>query len=264
MRGMLVVAVIDWIGRPRLKRWAISLGIGLVLALLGPFGSYALPLGDRLVMWMATSLLAAEICRSAVLLSLATWKRWPWPLAAATGLTLAVLPLSFIVLLIVWLVSGIWFGHSGNLLILAGQVWLLTMVIGLGWAAVERRLRPQLVPLQAASARPSPFLERLPPHLGRELLCLAMEDHYVRAHTRAGSTLILMRLRDAVAELQGTTGRQVHRSYWVADGAVERIERRGDTVRLHLKNGLAVPVSRRHLPELRAAGWLAGESLGVA
>lgn len=86
----------------------------------------------------------------------------------------------------------------------------------------------------------------------------------MRAHTSAGSTLILMRLRDAVAELESCAGRQVHRSYWVAEGAVLRSERRGDSVRLHLKNGLVVPVSRRYLPALRGAGWLAKESVGIA
>ena len=41
----------------------------------------------------------------------------------------------------------------------------------------------------AAAQAPTPgagFLDRLPPRLGRELLCLQMEDHYVRAHTRQG------------------------------------------------------------------------------
>ena len=32
------------------------------------------------------------------------------------------------------------------------------------------------------------FLDRLPPRLGRDLLCLQMEDHYVRAHTARGPT----------------------------------------------------------------------------
>jgi len=167
----------------------------------------------------------------------------------------------------VWLVSGLWFGRSGNLVTLAGQVWLLTLVLGLGWAWIERRLRPAARQTRNAgleAAGRTPFLDRLPANLGRDLLCLAMEDHYVRAHTRTGSTLILMRLRDAVAELEGCAGRQVHRSYWVAEGAIQRSERRGDSVRLHLTNGLVVPVSRRHLPELRAAGWFARESMGIA
>ena len=266
MQGTVRVAVIDWLGRPRLRRWAISLGIGLLLALLGPFGSYLLPFGDRLAMWLVTSFAAAEICRSAILLSLAAWRGLPWPVAASIGLTIAVLPLGAVVLLTVGLIGGYWFGRSGNLLVLAGQVWLLTLTIGLGWSWIAHGLRPEPAPPAPpdGGAQASPFLDRLPAHLGRDLLCLAMEDHYVRAHTSQGSTLILMRLRDAVAELGGLAGRQVHRSYWVAENAVQRIERRGDALRLLLKNGLAVPVSRRHVPELRAAGWLGDEGMGLA
>ena len=256
--------VIDWLGRPRLRRWAISLAIGLLLALLGPFGTYTLPLADRLAIWLVTSLAAAEICRSAMLLSLTRWRRLPWPLAAAIGLTLAVLPLGAVAALVVGLVTGYWFGRDGDLLALAGHVWLLTLVIGLGWGWVAYRLRPGAAAPDTTGQRTSPFLDRLPAHLGRDLLCLAMEDHYVRAHTSEGSTLILMRLRDAIAELDGSAGRQVHRSYWVAERAVRRIERRGETLRLLLKNGLSVPVSRRHLPALRAAGWLEDESMGLA
>ncbi|WP_269747113.1 LytTR family DNA-binding domain-containing protein [Elstera litoralis] len=38
------------------------------------------------------------------------------------------------------------------------------------------------------------------------MLCLEMEDHYLRAHTDQGNALILMRLRDAVAELRSVAG----------------------------------------------------------
>jgi DNA-binding LytR/AlgR family response regulator len=96
---------------------------------------------------------------------------------------------------------------------------------------------------------------------GRRLIA-RMEDHYVRAHTAAGSTLILMRLRDALAELAGLAGRQVHRSYWAAEAAVAHIDRADERIRLVLRNGLTVPVSRRHLPELRAAGWLESNRFG--
>lgn len=47
-----------------------------------------------------------------------------------------------------------------------------------------------------------------------------MEDRYLRIHTDGGSDLILMRLRDAVGELAGADGLQVHRSFWVARAAV--------------------------------------------
>ena len=65
----------------------------------------------------------------------------------------------------------------------------------------------------------------MPPALGRDLLALEMEDHYLRIHTALGSDLILLRLRDALAELGPSRGRQVHRSWWVAEGAIASAER---------------------------------------
>lgn len=108
----------------------------------------------------------------------------------------------------------------------------------------------------AAPQAPPRFLARIPARLGRDLLALEMEDHYLRIHTRLGSDLILMRMRDAVAELDGLDGLQVHRSWWVARRAVERVERDGKTMTLTLANNHAVPVARDRQGEVRAAGWL--------
>ena len=87
-------------------------------------------------------------------------------------------------------------------------------------------------------------------------MCLRTEDHYLRIHTTAGSDLILFRLKDALAELDGADGRQVHRSYWVARDAIETSERKGRKVILVLKNGENVPVSESFMPAVRDAGWL--------
>ena len=82
-----------------------------------------------------------------------------------------------------------------------------------------------------------------------------MEDHYVRAHTMLGSDLVLLRLRDALGELDGIEGAQVHRSWWVARDAVEGVERDGRSVRLVLPRGIAAPVARSRMAELTKAGW---------
>ena len=103
---------------------------------------------------------------------------------------------------------------------------------------------------------PSPrLLDRLPPHLGRDLVALEMEDHYARAHTMLGSALLLMRMRDAVAELDGIDGAQVHRSWWVARRAVTGTLRDGRNLRLKLATGVEAPVARAAVAALKAAGW---------
>lgn len=127
-----------------------------------------------------------------------------------------------------------------------------------GPAAAAPTLQPQTAAAAEPAARSSRprLLDRLPPRLGTDLVALEMEDHYLRVHTRLGSDLILLRMRDALSELDGLDGAQVHRSWWVARSAVERVERDGRNVLLVLCGGLHAPVARSQVPVLKAAGWL--------
>ena len=100
----------------------------------------------------------------------------------------------------------------------------------------------------------SRLLGRLPLHVQGRILCLEMEDHYVRVHTDRGSALVLLRLSDAITEAQTIMpGRQVHRSWWVSDDAIERFERVGRIGQLHLSGGIKAPVSQRYLKMVESA-----------
>ena len=78
----------------------------------------------------------------------------------------------------------------------------------------------------------------------------------MRAHTVTGSDLILMPMKDAIAELTDVEGMQVHRSWWVAKAAVVESVSVGRNLSLRLRNGLEAPVSRASVARLRSAGWL--------
>jgi DNA-binding LytR/AlgR family response regulator len=139
----------------------------------------------------------------------------------------------------------------------------ISVVIGL---FIERRLhadadseRARVADLPAADVPKDiapDFFRRVPPALGRDLLALEMEDHYLRIHTALGSDLILLRLRDALAELGPSRGRQVHRSWWVAEGAIASAEGNARRPMLVLRNGLRVPVSKTFRDQVKQAGWL--------
>jgi DNA-binding LytR/AlgR family response regulator len=117
--------------------------------------------------------------------------------------------------------------------------------------------RPATVTHAAPPSAPPPkFLERLPQKLrGADLYAVEAEDHYLRLHTSLGQDLILLRLADAIAELEGLEGAQTHRSWWVAKAAVASVERGDGRATLTLKDGAEVPVSRGFARELRSAGW---------
>jgi hypothetical protein len=239
----------------------LTAAIGLALAALGPFGSYALPFSERAPLWIGFILAGYAIFRPMLIASVrfsetAGIGRFAGQLVA---LAVAAVPFSFLVRFVLkQLVPA----ASPPFL----ETYLQVCGIGLVVAAVMNRLvgarrngsRPsESPPAPPADAVPrrARFFDRLPPHFGPRLLCLSMEDHYVRAHGPEGSALVLMRLRDAIEELDGIAGLQVHRSWWVASDAVERVERDGERMWLRLVNGLAAPVARSQVGAVRARRW---------
>jgi DNA-binding LytR/AlgR family response regulator len=78
-----------------------------------------------------------------------------------------------------------------------------------------------------------------------------MQDHYVRVTTSRGSVMVLIRFSEAVRELAGYPGAQVHRSHWVASGQAKRILREKDRRMIELVDGRRLPVSRPYLDEAR-------------
>jgi DNA-binding LytR/AlgR family response regulator len=137
---------------------------------------------------------------------------------------------------------------------IAPQVFASSLVMT-GLAFLLRRHPTQTH--AAAPDAPAPrFLTRLPARLaGAELYAVEAEDHYLRLHTSLGQDLILMRLTDAIEELEGLEGARTHRSWWVAKAAVTNAERQDGRAVLTLKDGVEVPVSRGFAKALRSAGW---------
>ena len=100
------------------------------------------------------------------------------------------------------------------------------------------------------------FLENLPiKYRDAELYAIASEDHYLRVYTDKGEELILMRLADAVHNLDGAKGLQTHRSWWVNATGLEEVKKENGQMKLILKSGTAVPVSRTYQSAVKAAGW---------
>jgi hypothetical protein len=106
-------------------------------------------------------------------------------------------------------------------------------------------------------AAPPRLAGRLPVKLRRAAIwALESEDHYVRVHTAQGSDLILIRLADAIAEMDGASGLQVHRSWWVAREAMAQAARKTEGGVITLPDGRTVPVSRANAGEMKARGWM--------
>lgn len=259
--------------RPSLLRtprdWALDLGVatvvGAFLGVIGPFGSfYGGPIELRIAFWVASLWIGFITFALVVRLSLRAACDWDLPVwfALAVGAAIGSVPAGL-------LIAGFfaWFWPSNHGQISPFPVWYgETLAIAEPFTfafyffrnrSVATSTPPAPPPVSGAiQAAGSAFLDRLSPRLGRDLLCLQMEDHYVRAHTPRGSDLVLTPLKEAVAELGAIDGMQVHRSWWVAKAAVVAPVARGRNYALRLSNGLDVPVSRASVAKLRAAGWL--------
>jgi len=107
-------------------------------------------------------------------------------------------------------------------------------------------LRPLVVPAPPPPPAAPSFLQRFDPPLRGALYAVQAQEHYVRVITADGAQCTLYRFGDALRELEGLSGLQVHRSFWVADAGVAAL--RGDrrNLRIVLRNGEQLPVSARH------------------
>lgn len=111
------------------------------------------------------------------------------------------------------------------------------------------------LPAEPMPAKPalSFLLEKLPGHLGTNVIALKAEEHYTRVYTDKGEKLVLMRFSDAVELLSAVRGVQTHRSYWVNADYISAFVREGRTSHVHLNTGIDIPVSRSYRVKVREA-----------
>lgn len=243
------------------RRFLILIGIGLMLGWMGPFGTYdSLALPQRFAFWGVSVPLIGLVARFVIRLAVRHAPLAHLPLAArvVVGALLTGFPGAFIIYA---LLSAIHRPFPFDIIDLLGtyfSVTALTMLFGLPMAFVARRrlegVEPAAIPPTAETV--SSFFKRLPPKLGTDLLSLTAEDHYVRVTTALGSDLVLIRLSDAIAEIGTEKGQRVHRSHWVAQGAVASVDRQNGKTAFVLTNGEVIPVSQSYVAALREAGWL--------
>jgi DNA-binding LytR/AlgR family response regulator len=282
-------------GTRTLRGFIIATAAAPLLTLMGALGTDALPIWPRLAYWLILMESGAMIGLG-VSLGLEYWgrlTRWPW-LHMALAAFLIALPLTLVVVG----TTSIFFRteppNTRTLISFLGIVFLISFVI----TALNYLMRlpgevvasGALIPVRSHSllsraifapelsgeneaakeslpdaSGPPPvvaprFADRLPlPMRAQPIIALQAEDHYLRVHTSQGSTLILLRLSDAVAELQADpaapAGAQTHRSWWVSQSGVRAVARADGRAMLTLTNGIEAPVSRSHYKTLSARGW---------
>jgi DNA-binding LytR/AlgR family response regulator len=233
---------------------AIGLMAALFLSASGAFGTQEAPILLRLAYWAGLMIGGSLIG----LVTISLIQRFeilesrPW-LQGGLIVVIITAPITFMV----FAATTALFGPSGEgvtPLIYLPQALIVTVAMTALNYATERK--QQTTSSTEGAQRPVRFLDRLPLKLkGADLYAVEAEDHYLRLHTDRGSDLILLRLADAIGELEGIEGARTHRSWWVAKSAIAQTKRSDGRATLTLKNGTRVPVSRSYAAGLREAGW---------
>lgn len=240
------------------------LALGAGFAFFGVYDTDALPFYKRYVFW--TSTMATGTAANIIVA--------PWVvnhLLRGRGIALQLLVIAALISLPVTVVLALFNSETAHLWTL--KIWAiqyfyvivvsLVLVVGgyiclkaIGWIGAPP------APSETAPSEPSTisqtqkFMERLSiNYRGGALYAISSEDHYLRVHTDRGEDLILMRLSDAMRELDGADGLQTHRSWWVARDGVAEVSRDNGKQALILKSGVAAPVSRSFASAVRDADF---------
>jgi hypothetical protein len=236
---------------------AVLFAVTVVLSVSGPFRTLdLLGPGPRFFYWMAVVFLTYGTGTVVTgLMSRHRSLRAAGPflgvilMSAATGLAV-----SAVLLLLDLLALREWPDHLNEVLTVVAIAILISFLV----VAIGTLSEVNTGASVDATDRSGPsILDRIPLDRRGVLLSLSVEDHYTRVVTTKGSTMILLRLGDAIRETGDSAGLQVHRSHWVALAAVVSVRKTGETAVLTLVNGSEIPVSRRYIEDLRKAGLLA-------
>lgn len=243
----------EW-SSPLVRHGLTAVALGLFLGFLGPFGTYpALERGERYAFWLGATLFgyASALAAWRLLAGSQRFETKNAALRVATAGLLSSVPQTFVA---GWALTVVQPGRviaPANLPLLFTTVAAvqLILVAVIAWLDQAKNHAAELEPIAV------PLAGRIPAPLRVGLRALEAEDHYVRVHTASGSTLLLHRLSDAIAEVSALDGLQVHRGWWVAGNAVVGSYVRNGRRWLKLEGGLDVPVSRARNRQVLVRDW---------
>ncbi|MBL4660052.1 MAG: LytTR family transcriptional regulator DNA-binding domain-containing protein [Alcanivoracaceae bacterium] len=240
---------------PSMMTVLINLCIGLVIGYLGPFGSYQIPLFNRLLYWVI--LIGAGHFIYFQTDRFCQWYFDKKDLNILFGFIVSsfigAVFLSFFVEYISHYFMNLELAFPKNFLFFFPKVFVLGLTLNVLGYLIDHA-KNNTASVHEVTHDQNNFINRIPHKLGSDLICFSMDDHYLLVYTEKGSHMMLLRMKDALVELKDYKGLQVHRSWWVAIDAVMDVKKQTRKATLIMKNNIEVPVSQKYLPMLKEAG----------
>jgi len=235
---------------PSLITVIINTAIGLILAYLGPFGSFALPMSKRLIFWIILVAIGHLIY-----FHIDRFSQWyfqnssirPYIINSIKAVVSALF-LSLFVFYMSYYFLNLPINKEAYLFIFP-KVFILGIIINIlivYWNKLNSQNKASKSKQSHAVISGQDFINRIPNKLGNKLICFCMEDHYLNVYTQVGNHMILMRMKDALIELKSYKGTQVHRSWWVATDAIKQVVKKDRKMSLIMVNNMQVPVSQKY------------------
>lgn len=259
--------------------WATILIVGIVFAVVGPFGTAnAMPFIRRLAFWLLLHATAFSIASVVIVLIVSCFDG-----VGSNRLVMMMVGAAIAAVPIGLAVEALQAGFTDKAMSVASaleQIKVSFLLSPLLCALTYLTMRaPPPAPehstpivsypldardaslgsstsmtLAATSDEPSPpaILSRLKPHNRGKLLRLSVQDHYTEVVTSRGRELILLRFADALNEIGSVEGHRIHRSHWVANEHVAFIKRDKSRLLVVTATGAELPVSRPNEAEIKA------------
>jgi hypothetical protein len=237
-------SIVYWVALSVSTWWLMAAGTWLTATLLRPW------LPPPWLIWILGGVAGSFVARP-VIYQLASLFR-PW---METGQLRAMPPLEFsaqfatyyitnwTAVLMMWLVAQGVYHYFGTQ---QKPSTLPSNAITPETVPTSRETAPSLEAL--VDTRYLGFLEKLPTFLGRDVIALHSEDHYLRIYTKRGDGLVLVTISEAMRTLEslGFKGLQVHRSWWISLDAFKETQTRERKTIALLENGIQVPISQTY------------------
>lgn len=235
--------------------WAVIAGIIAILGLAGPFDSFGeMPLVERTLYWGLTVIGSFAVGLFVSMLTTVTIEGsgLSAPLALLVGSIIAALPIAAYN----GLIQAIFFASAfpAEFVEVLPYALAISVIVAFTYRyARDDEPEPQAMsPAGTGVAVPSAVLEKLPQRIGRDVVSVQAQDHYVKVTTLLGSALVLMKLGHAERDLAALDGLRVHRSWWVRKRHVRRLVRNGGKLLVETSDGASIPVGRKYREQVLA------------